>query len=70
MMQAMPPMQQQFRGYPQQQFGGNVQQQQQFGGSAQQQHMPGTFMATPPMMGPQGYQPYNQQQFGQGNGFM
>ena len=70
MMQAMPPIQQQFRGYPQQQFNGNGHQQQQFGGNAQQQQMPGNFMAMPPMMGPPGFQPYNQQQFGQGNGFM
>ena len=60
MMPMMQPMQQQFRGYPQQQFGGNVQQQQ----------MPGNFAPIPPMMGPPGFQNYNQQQFGQGNGYM
>ena len=60
MMPMMQPMQQQFRGYPQQQFGGNVQQQQ----------MPGNFAPMQPMMGPPGFQNYNQQQFGQGNGYM
>ena len=58
-MQPMPPVQRQFSGYPQQQYGGTMQQQPQT-----------NFMPMQQMMAPPGFQQYSQQQFGSGNGYM